>query len=303
MFDFEFNPKGSSLLDDQLAQSGLEMNIVIPPAVAGALASGGVGLLGGLFGGNEAQKQNEQAKANYEKQVALAIDQAKITNKYNKEKFEADKANWKKAAEYEFNKAVKKWQYDTQIQATKAKFDAETALKSAQNTQKQLTFNEIGLQQAKSKNQLALDEAMAENAFARQDLLVNQLQAQGQTLLGQAGKGMAKKVQNIDAKIGRDLAVLDASLTGEINASNLEMFDTTLGKYVDDAKAIAAMMLTPPDMPDIPAPTMQPEPTWVKPAQVLPMVPNAPIYQSTTAPILQAGISGLANVMSAEGFF
>lgn len=262
------------------------------PIIGGALISSGANLLSSFFGASEAQKQNEQAKAYQEQQQALLNKQAKLQNKYNKEKFEADKENYQKMASYNFDTAVKKWQFDTQIQAIQAKTDAQKALMSAENTQKQLTFNEIAQQQAKSKNQLALDEAFAEDAFARQDLLVNQLQAQGQALLGQAGKSMAKKVQSIDAQVGRDLAVLDASLTGQINQSNLEMFDITLGKYAADAKAMASMMLTPEKMPDIPAPVKPPEPTWVEPMKVLPGM--APQYQpqSTAMPLIQ----GFANV-------
>ena len=295
MFDFEFNPKGSSLLDDQLAQSGLEMNVV------GALIGAGASLIGGIVGSNEAQKQNEAAAAAQAAQQALLNKQAKLQNKYNKEKFEADKENYQKMAAYNFDTAVKKWQFDTQIQAIQAKTDAQKALMSAENTQKQLTFNEIGQQQAKSKNQLALDEAFAEDAFARQDLLVNQLQAQGQALLGQAGKSMAKKVQSIDAQVGRDLAVLDASLTGQINQSNLEMFDITLGKYAADAKAMASMMLTPEKMPDIPAPTKPPEPKWVEPMKVLPGMAAPYQPQSTMMPLIQ-GLGSAATNLSKIDF-
>lgn len=269
------------------------------PIIGGALISSGTNLLSSFFGASEAQKQNEQAKAYQEQQQALLNEQAKLQNKYNKDKFKADKENYQKTAAYNFDTAVKKWQFDTQIQAIQAKTDAQKALMSAENTQKQLTFNEIGQQQAKSKNQLALDEAFAEDAFARQDLLVNQLQAQGQALLGQAGKSMAKKVQSIDAQVGRDLAVLDASLTGQINQSNLEMFDITLGKYAADAKAMASMMLTPEKMPDIPAPTKPPEPTWVEPMKVLPGMAAPYTPQSTVMPLIQglgAAATSLASI-------
>ena len=85
MFDFEFNPKGSSLLDDQLAQSGLEMNVV------GALIGAGASLIGGIVGSNEAQKQGmnhnpltsikpREAKAQLNKPFR---DNGKILNEIN----------------------------------------------------------------------------------------------------------------------------------------------------------------------------------------------------------------------------
>jgi len=254
-------------------------------------------IVGGIFGSSQASKANAEAKAYQEKQQALLNKQAKITNKYNKEKFEADVDNYKKMAAYNFDTAVKKWQFDTQIQAIQAKTDAQKALMSAENTQKQLTFNEVAQQQAKSQNQLALDEAMTEDAFARQDLLVNQLQAQGQAMLGQAGKVMNKKVQSLHAQVGRDLAVLDASLTGKINQSNLEMFDITLGKYAADAKAMASMMLTPEKMPDIPAPTKPPMPTFVAPPKVLPGMASPYQSQSVAMPLIQ-GLGGAASSLA-----
>jgi hypothetical protein len=269
-------------------------------AVLGVIGAA-TSIFGGIKGSQDASAANA-ANAEYQKkQQELLNKQAELQNKYNKEKFEADKTNYKKMAAYNFDTAVKKWQFDTQVQAIQAKTDAQKALMSAENTQKQLTFNEIAQQQAKSKNQLALDEAFAEDAFARQDLLVNQLQSQGQALLGQAGKSMAKKVQSIDAQVGRDLAVLDASLTGQINQSNLEMFDITLGKYAADAKAMASMMLTPEKMPDIPAPVKPPEPIWVEPMKVLPGMAAQYQPQSTAMPLIQ-GLGSAATSLAKIDF-
>ena len=44
--------KNFDLLGEQLAESGLEMNIVIAPVVAASLISGGASILGGIFGSN-----------------------------------------------------------------------------------------------------------------------------------------------------------------------------------------------------------------------------------------------------------
>lgn len=269
-------------------------------AVLGVIGAA-TSIFGGIKGSQDAAAANAAGAEYQKKQQELLNKQAKLQNKYNKEKFEADKENYKKMAAYNFDTAVKKWQFDTQVQAIQAKTDAQKALMSAENTQKQLTFNEIAQQQAKSKNQLALDEAFAEDAFARQDLLVNQLQSQGQALLGQAGKSMAKKVQSIDAQVGRDLAVLDASLTGQINQSNLEMFDITLGKYAADAKAMASMMLTPEKMPDIPAPVKPPEPIWVEPMKVLPGMAAQYQPQSTAMPLIQ-GLGSAATSLAKIDF-
>ena len=242
---FEFNPKGHSLLDDQLAESGLEMNIVITPALAAAGISGVASIVGGIFGAKKASDQNKKAQAAQDSQQQLLNKQAKLQNEYNKKKFEADKENYLKQAEYNFQTAVKNWQYNMTLRALEEKSNAQQYLMNIENSQKQLTFNEIAAQQAQSREQLALNDAKAEYRFNAQDQLVAQLQAQGKARLGQAGRSMQKRVQSNEAQIGRDLAVMSASLTGEINASHLRMFDINMGKYTADANVEAARMLRP----------------------------------------------------------
>jgi len=287
-----------NLLKEQLAQSGLEMSL--EPATMTAIFAGigaGTGILGGIFGASEADKQNQQAKAAQERQQALLNDQAKIQNDYNKKKFATDKENYRKQADYNFGTAIKKWQYDMTLRTLQEKVDAQKFLMNVENSQKQLTFNRVGENQAKSREQLALNDALAEDSFERQDLLVAQLQAQGKARLGQAGGSMTKRMQSAEAQIGRDLAVLDASITGEINASNLRMFDITLGRYSADARVDAARMLMPERMPDIPAPTRPPEPTWLEPMQILPGMVAPAAQQSVFAPLI-SGFGSAASSMA-----
>ena len=289
-----------NLLKEQLAQSGLEMSIVIAPAVAAALIGGGTSILGGIMGSKSASDQNAQARENQEAQQKLLNEQAKLQNEYNKRKFEVDKENYRKQADYNFGTAIKKWQYDMTLRTLQEKVDAQKFLMNVENSQKQLTFNRVGENQAKSREQLALNDAFAEDSFARQDLLVAQLQAQGKARLGQAGGSMAKRMQSTDAQIGRDLAVLDASITGEITQSNLNMFDITLGRYAADARVDAARMLMPERLPDIPAPTRPPEPTWLEPMKILPGMATPAAQQSTMMPLIQGFGSAASNLASID---
>jgi hypothetical protein len=63
-----------------------------------------------------------------EQQQKLLNEQAKLQNEYNKEAFEAHKENYRKQAEYNFQTAVQKWQYDTTIRALNEKVDAQKYL-------------------------------------------------------------------------------------------------------------------------------------------------------------------------------
>jgi len=254
-------------------------------------------IAGGIFGASNASSQNAKAEAAQDQQQQLLNKQAQLQNDYNKRKFEADKENYRKQAEYNFQTAVKNWQYDMTIRTLQEKVDAQKYLMSVENAQKQLTFNEVAAQQSQSREQLALNDARAEYSFQAQDQLVAQLQAQGKARLGQAGRSMQKRVQSSEAQIGRDLAVMSASLTGEINASHLRMFDINMGKFVADANVQAAMMLRPERLPDIPTPTKPPEPTWVEPMQIIPGMAAPAQQQSVMAPIL-GGISSAAGSLA-----
>ena len=276
-----------SLLRDQLAESGLEMQVF---AAIGAVAS----IAGGIFGASQASSQNAKAEENQRNQQELLNEQAKLQNEYNAKKFAVEKDNYYKQAQYNFDTALEKWRYDTTIRALQENTDADKFLLNVQNSQKQLTFNEISAQQAQSREQMAFNDAMSEYSFERQDLLVAQLQAEGKAQLGQAGKSFNKRITSERAEIGRALAVLSASLTGEINASNLRMFDINMGRYAADARVEAARMLRPERLPDIPAPTRPPEPTWLEPMQILPGMAAPAQTQSVFAPII-SGISQAAS--------
>ncbi len=262
--------------------------------------SAAASIFGGISGSQQASEQNARAEENAQKQQKLLNEQAKLQNEYNKRKFEVDKENYRKQADYNFGTAIKKWQYDMTLRTLQEKVDAQKFLMNVENSQKQLTFNRVGENQAKSREQLALNDAFAEDSFARQDLLVAQLQAQGKARLGQAGGSMAKRMQSTDAQIGRDLAVLDASITGEITQSNLNMFDITLGRYAADARVDAARMLMPERLPDIPAPTRPPEPTWLEPMKILPGMAAPAAQQSTMMPLIEGFGSAAGSLASID---
>jgi len=300
---FELN-KNFNLLDEQLAESGLEMYIIDPGTAS--LIMGGISAATSLFGGisaaKEADKANEAQKVAYEKEKNAAKRQARAQNVAARRQFEADRDNYRKQAQYNYDTAIKKWQYDTTIRALEEKTNAEAYLINNQISNKQLTFNALAEQQAQKKAQLSINDARSEYAFNQQDAMVSRLQAEGKARLGQAGRSMNKRVQANMADIGRQIAVMDASLTGEISATTLEMFDISLGRYAADARVEASRMLRPPTLPDIPAPTMPPEPSWIAPLEVEAGYVQRPVPQSVTAPIVEGisgAITGVSTMLSA----
>jgi len=283
---FEFNPKGNSLLDDQLAESGLEMNIF-------GVIAGVAGLVGGIAASQQASQQNAQAQDNYEAQKRASEEAARNTNEYNRRVFEADKINYQRQREYEWTTAVKQWQYNSEIQDYQYLQTARQYLGSVENTQQQLTYNSVAAQQAKAQEQASLAEILNSVAFQREGMLIENLQNEGRAALLQAGGSRAKALQSTIAEQGRNAAILSASLMSAGMQSQRNMQDIALGRYADDLKARNAMMIEPERLPDIPQPIKPPERVFVEPMEATAAYIPAPIQQSTFAPIV-SGISSAA---------
>ena len=113
MNDFEFNPKGPDLLDQQLAESGLEMSISW--AGAGLLFNVGSSLAQGFMGSSAAQKANDQAQKDYEAQKLQAHNAALIQNAYQEVSFGIEKLNYQVNRKYEYANALRSWQYNESI--------------------------------------------------------------------------------------------------------------------------------------------------------------------------------------------
>ena len=288
-----FNPK-ENLLDQQLAVSGLEMNITW--AGVGAITS----IAGGIFGASSAAKQNREARKAQQRQQAIANKQAKITNEYNRASFEAEKKDYFAAREFQYETAVKQWQYDTEIQDLRYVQDVRAYEASVENYGQQTMFNNVAYQASKEANQASYSEALAANAFEGETMLVENLEAAGRAALGQAGVSRGKAMQALAAKQGRDLAVLRASMSSQAQEFRRGMFDLAMQKYGADMQAKASLMMKPDRLPELIAPEMGPARTFIEPAEVLPgAVP--PAQRVNPLMPLIGGISGAAGMLSQPG--
>ena len=72
-------------------------------------------IIGGILGYSQTQSANAQAQANYEEQKRAAKRVAEKTTEYNKKVFAADQENYKRNRAYEWETAVKNWQYSQEI--------------------------------------------------------------------------------------------------------------------------------------------------------------------------------------------
>ena len=268
------------------------------PFTAVAAGIGAVSsIFGGISGSQQAAQQNAQAQANYEKQKKAAEEQARLTNEYNKRVFEADKENYRRQREYEWQTAIKSWQYNTEIQDYQYLQTARQYLSSVENTQEQLTYNNIAAREAQEQEQASLAEILNNDAFQREGMLIESLQNEGRAALLQAGNSRAKAIQSTIAEQGRNSAILSASLVSAGQQSQRNMRDIEMGRYADDLKARKAMMIEPERLPDIPQPIKPPERVFVEPMKATAGFIAAPLQQSTFAPMV-AGIGSAASIFA-----
>ena len=285
--------KNFDLLGEQLAESGLEMNIVIG---AGAIIGAATSVIGGIFGSSQADKQNRESRKAQEKAEKAAEEAADATNEYNKRSFEVDKQNYANTRAFERDTLIKNWQYQTEQQDFGYLSAIEQYGKSVQNTQDRLTYNSIAAMQAYESEQSALNDLFTEDAFTRQGMLVDQLQNEGKAALGQAGNSRGKALQSSIAALGRDSAIMDASLSSSVEQSQRNMQQIGLQRYAADLSANASMMIKPKKVPAIPLPTQAPERIFIEPMEVLPQAIQPARQQSTFAPILSGFISGAGQI-------
>ena len=262
-------------------------------AVGLSAVSAASSIAGGISQSASAAEANSRAQANYEAQKKAAEAQARRQNEYNKQVHEADKENYKRQRAYEWETAIKSWQYQSEIQDFQYLQAAKQYLGSVENTEQQLVYNSIAAREAQESEQASLNEIMVQDAFQREGMLIESLQREGQASLMQAGGSRAKAIQATVADLGRNSAILRASLISAGQQSERNMRDIELSRYADDIRAKAAMMIKPERLPDIPSPIPPPERIFVEPMQATADYIPAPIRQNTFAPIM-AGISGAA---------
>jgi len=272
----------------------------VPWLIGATVASAAASVGSGIAGAQQASSQNARAQQNYEEQKRAAEKAAQQTNEYNARVFEADKENYRRQREYEWETAVKQWQYNSEIQDFQYLQTARQYLSSVENTEQQLTYNSVAAMEAQEQEQASLSEILNSAAFQREGMLIESLQNEGRAALLQAGGSRTKAIQSTVAEQGRNAAILSASLMSAGMQSQRNMRDIEMGRYADDLKARSAMMIEPERLPDIPQPIKPPERVFVEPMKATAGFTPAPMQQSIFAPLMsgvaaaaQAGLSAM----------
>lgn len=252
-----------------------------------AAVSAASSIAGGVSNSMSAGAANRNAQQNYEAQQRASQRAAELTNSYNRLVSEADKINYQRQRDYQWDTAVQNWQYQTQIKDFEYLQSAREYLGSVENTQQQLTYNTIAARQATEQEQASIAEILNEAAFQQEGMIIEQLQNEGRAAMMQAGGSRAKAIQSTVAEQGRNAAILSASLLSAGQQSQRNMRDIAMSKYADDLKARNAMMIEPQRLPDIPKPLKAPDRVFVEPMMATAGYIPSPARQNTFAPVIQ----------------
>ena len=199
-----FNPKGSNLLDEQLAVSGLEMRAVAWASLG--LTATGMGA--NIFGRSKA---NKKAKAAARKASKLAKKVAKLTNKHNDKLDKRDVQNYRRDRKFSHDTNIKNWRRNKQIQDYKQtqanrQFEKSRDIHREQKQLNRLSFKQgvaaekQSLQDEFLKQQFDSETALSslKEVYAEQSLNKKEQYVQLQGIRSQRNLGTAAIQNNVD---------------------------------------------------------------------------------------------------------
>ena len=190
-----FNPKGSHLLDEQLAVSGLEMNIIGT-------------IVGAITGHNQAKKNNAAAKAAEKGQRKHNKLVANTINEWNEKKLANDKANDKLINDYNFQTRLEAFRFQKQT----------IRFVHAQNLRKFAKSNEIAEAQF-GLNAQAGREAIESQVLSVEDMFIQQ-QYEGESSLSALKDAYTEQAFNVREENEKLLGIKSKQMLGTASITN-----------------------------------------------------------------------------------
>lgn len=248
--------KNWNLLDEQLAESGLEMNIL--SSVLGI----GSSILGASSAASASRKQEKAAKKQAKDQYKY--DKAKY--RMNKSRLKADRdftiegieiAKRNEATLADLKNQVALDNYESQLQQRQLRIKQNTKqfAKSSQLYGQQLTFNDYAARTAIRGEQQRFNEQLKAAAFENQDLIIESLQERGAIQArGQSGNSLGRLASNAVGALGRNQVIIQQQILGARQARDQGIRNVDSSKLGADIQAFANLMIPAEDplMPVVP---------------------------------------------------
>ena len=272
MFDTEqgFNPKGSSLIDEQLAVSGLNHNIV------GAIIGGVLGIGSALIGANSsrraAQANNDAIERQYEydKEAYKArADKLVSDRQFTIDTIATKERNERRLAEFQDAAASRRYNYDMMIRNREQESLNAQFVRSNEIFNEQINLNEQSARNAARNELTALMETRQKLAFDNQELIIESLRNRGAARArGVTGRSAEKVAQSYMAELGRQQAILAETATSAARSTKSAMREIAQDKFSADLAAYAQKMLEPGTLPEPIKPIATPVAEFIYPREL-----------------------------------
>ena len=305
MFDTEqgFNPKGSSLIDEQLAVSGVTNNI-------GGWIAAGVGLVSGIFGASssrrQAEKQNEAVQRQYEyDKAAYSARNEKLEQdrQFTIDTIATKERNERRLAAYQDAAAARRYNYDMMIRNREQESLNAQFVRSNEIFNEQINLNEQSAANAARNELTALMETRQKLAFDNQELIIESLRNRGAARArGVTGRSAEKVAQSYMAELGRQQSILAETATSAARSTKSAMREIAQDKFSADLAAYAQKMLEPGTLPEPIKPIATPVAEFIYPRELEPFdFGPAPVLGAIQDPgaafagSLAASVGGIAS--------
>ncbi len=310
MFNNEINPKGFDLLGEQLAESGLEMNVL---GAIGAVVGIGSSIFGAASASSSADKSNKRAKEAVEDQYeydkerySMSKDKLKADRNFAIEQIQTNIRNDERLASLKDQQSLDNYGFNLKIREQQMRNYARQYDKSSALYNQQLTYNDTAANNASVAEQQRMNDAMSQAAFQNEDLFVQGLQETGTMMArGQAGKSVRKGKQSLNAQLGRNQNIVMANLLSSRSTMRNALAQVATQRTGADIQAFANLMIPQDAPPEVlePYAAILPEYTLPRELQDFDFGPEpmkgVAAQVSTSAPWLNALGSVSSNLVSA----
>lgn len=271
MFDTEqgFNPKGSSLIDEQLAVSGITNNIF-------GIISAAVGIGSAILGANSSRRAAQQSndaverQHEYDKEAYKARSEKLVADRqFTIDTIATKERNERRIATYQDAAAARRYNYDMMIRNREQESLNAQFVRSNEIFNEQINLNEQSARNAARNELTALMETRQKLAFDNQELIIESLRNRGAARArGVTGRSAEKVAQSYMAELGRQQAILAETATSAARSTKSAMREIAQDKFSADLAAYAQKMLEPGTLPEPIKPIATPVAEFIYPREL-----------------------------------
>ena len=279
--ELSMQPKpGRAFVQEQLATSGMEMNVLpawFAPLIIGSTA---VSVAGSIIGGSKsaaaARRQAELSKEAAERQLQYdqelwVMNQEKIIadRQFAIDNIYAQARNEGKIAQYKDAVNLKQYNYDMMIRNREQRSLNQQFLRSDDIYGKQITLNAASAKSGKEDEFRKFQEIDAEARFNKQEQILEQVKTEGKLRArGVNGRSITKASQASLADLGRQMSMLNESMASAGRNTKAVLKAIARDKYSADLSAYAQKMLDPGVLPTPIVPFATPMAEYLMPRQL-----------------------------------